>query len=95
MPYLQAIRFQLVIARLRFDPRIVYVEFVVDEVALGRSKFFSGHFGFPLPFITEAVLHAHLSLGAHLRPKYRVTRPRSTPRIDDQRKVVLDTAKMW
>jgi hypothetical protein len=31
-------------------------------------SFFLGHFGFPLPFITKAVFHAHLSSGVHLRP---------------------------
>jgi hypothetical protein len=49
------------------------------QVALRGSKFSLRHFGFPLLFITEAVLHTRLSSGAHLRSKYHGTQSRSTP----------------
>jgi hypothetical protein len=44
-----------------FDPKPIYVRFVVDKVALGQIS--SEYFGFPCPFSFHQMLHTHYHPG--------------------------------
>jgi hypothetical protein len=53
----QAVSYRLPTAGSGFDPRLVHVGFVVDEVALGQVC--SEYFGFPCQFSFHRLLHTH------------------------------------
>jgi len=68
------------IARPRFDSRLVHVKFEVDAVALGQG-FLAGHFRFPLPIS----LH-HCSTFSHLHINTIIIRRTNGRRLGDFRK---------